>query len=272
MKWNAKSQQILVLVSSSVLFVLLYFANKKAPSVLNGDNKSAKSTNIEKPIVFTQYIDSIIKSLDQGSVAQLKLTMASSTDSVIKFWDSKGRPEIASQFLIEKAEKVNTVEAWMKAGERNFYAVPFAKAENIAMALYSQASMCFQKVLDKEPKNTMAKIKLATCMVEGTNDPMKGITLLREVEKTDSNNIELQLNFAFFSVKSRQFDRAIIRFKKVLKINPNYIQAHLHLADVYEQMGDKNKTIESLQAYIALVNDPVAKEEISKYINKLKNK
>jgi tetratricopeptide (TPR) repeat protein len=160
----------------------------------------------------------------------------------------------------------------MKAGERNFYAVPFAKAENIAMALYGQASMCFQKVLDKEPKNTMAKIKLATCMVEGTNDPMKGITLLREVEKTDSNNIELQLNFAFFSVKSRQFDRAIIRFKKVLKINPNYIQAYLHLADVYEQMGDKNKTIESLQAYIALVNDPVAKEEISKYINKLKNK
>jgi tetratricopeptide (TPR) repeat protein len=272
MKWNAKSQQILVLVSSSVLFVLLYFANKKAPSVLNGDSNSAKSVNAEKPVVFTQYIDSITKGLDQGSVAQLKLSMAKSLDSVIKFWDSRGRPEIASQFLIEKAVKANKAEEWMKAGERNFYAVPFAKSENIAMALYGQASMCFQKVLDKEPKNTMAKIKLATCMVEGTNDPMKGIALLREVEKTDSNNIELQLNFAFFSVKSRQFDRAIIRFKKVLTINPNYIQAYLHLADVYEQMGDKNKTIESLQAYIALVNDPIAKEEISKYINKLKNK
>ncbi len=41
---------------------------------------------------------------------------------------------------------------------------------------------------------------------------MKGIALLRDVEKTDSNNVKLQLTFAFFSVKSQQWDKAIKRF------------------------------------------------------------
>jgi tetratricopeptide (TPR) repeat protein len=272
MKLKRNAQQFVVLISSGILFVLLYFANKKAPSVLNGSSKVATTAKVVRPIAFTQYIDSVTETLDAPSIALLKLSAATSTDSIIKFWDKLGKPEIAAQYVIEKAGKANTVESWMKAGERNFYAVPFSKTENIAMALYNQAIMCFEKVLEKEPNNITAKIKLASCMVEGSNDPMKGITLLREVEKTDSNNLDLQLNFAFFSVKSRQFDKAIERFKKVLKINPNYVQAYLHLADVYEQKGDKMKTIESLQQYVALISDPVAKEEINKYINQLKNK
>ena len=119
-------------------------------------------------------------------------------------------------------------------------------------------------------KNVDAKIQLAACYVEGTQDPMKGITLLREVEKTDSNNVKLQLNFAFFSVKSQQWDKAIKRFEKVLQIDPLYIEAYLHLADAYEQQGDKNKTIEMLQKYASITDDAMAKQEVLKYINQLK--
>jgi len=99
---------------------------------------------------------------------------------------------------------------------------------------------------------------------------MKGITILREIEKTDSNNINLQLNFAFFSEKSGQWDRAIKRFEKVLKIKPDFIEAYLHLADAYEQKGDKGKAIESLEEYLKKTDDTTAKTEIQEYINKLK--
>ncbi len=263
---------MLVIISSCLLFVLLYIANKKSPLVLNTTAKAPTDLKVNRPLVFSQYIDSISKTLDQASLVRLNDFKKISLDSLIRFWDQQKRPEIAAQIWIEKATKTNTADNWMKAGERNFYAVPFSKSEQIASALYQQAMVCFEKVIEKEPNNTLAKIKLATCMVEGSNDPMKGITLLREIEKTDSNNIELQLNFAFFSVKSRQFDKAILRFNKVLKINPNYVQAYLHLADVYEQMGNKSKTIESLRTYVDLISDPVAKEEINKYINQLKTK
>jgi lipopolysaccharide biosynthesis regulator YciM len=113
---------------------------------------------------------------------------------------------------------------------------------------------------------------MASCFVEGTESPMDGVTLLKEIEKKDSNNVKLQLTFAFFSVKSNQTDKAITRFKKVLQLDPNYIEAYLHLADIYEQMNDVNKTIEVLQQYAAKTTDPTAKLEVEKYIKQLKLK
>jgi Tfp pilus assembly protein PilF len=96
------------------------------------------------------------------------------------------------------------------------------------------------------------------------------LALLREVEKTDSNNVKLQLTFAFFSVKSQQWDKAIKRFDKVLEIDPLYIEAYLHLADAYEQQGQTNKTIEMLEKYASLTEDAMAKQEVLKYIEQLK--
>jgi tetratricopeptide (TPR) repeat protein len=107
-------------------------------------------------------------------------------------------------------------------------------------------------------------------MVEGTSDPMKGITLLREIEKTDSNNVDLQLAFAAFSSKSGQMDKAIIRFEKVLKLKPDYLEAYLYLADAYEKKGDKQKAIIALESYSSLIEDEGVKKEIKKYINQLK--
>ena len=131
---------------------------------------------------------------------------------------------------------------------------------------------CYQKAVDKDAKNVDAKIQLAACFVEEGKDPMKGIGMLREVEKTDSNNVKLQLTFAFFSVKSQQWDKAIKRFNKVLEIDPLYIEAYLHLADAYEQQGQTNKTIEMLQKYASLTEDAMAKQEVLKYIEQLKSK
>ena len=101
---------------------------------------------------------------------------------------------------------------------------------------------------------------------------MKGITLLKEIEKTDSSNVKLQLTFAFFSVKSGQIDKAIKRFNKVLEIDPLFIEAYLHLADAYEKQGDKNKNIEMLTKYANLTEDAMAKQEVLKYIEQLKSK
>jgi tetratricopeptide (TPR) repeat protein len=92
---------------------------------------------------------------------------------------------------------------------------------------------------------------------------------LKEVEKTDSNNVNLQLNFAFFSERSGQWDKAIARFEKVLKIQPDFIEAYLHLADAYEQKGDKANAIKSLEKYKNLVDDVTIKTEVQDYINKL---
>jgi tetratricopeptide (TPR) repeat protein len=136
--------------------------------------------------------------------------------------------------------------------------------------IYAKAIECYEKTLQLNPKNLEAKINLGACYVEGSAEPMKGITLLKEAEKTDSSNVNLQLNFAFFSEKSGQWDKAIRRFEKILVLKPDFLEAYLHLSDAYQQKGDKAKAIDCLEKYYSLVNDESVKKETRDYINKLK--
>ena len=181
------------------------------------------------------------------------------------------RPDIASYYVEQKVAKTdNKTSGWLSAGNRYYYAVQFTEDKTEAPLLYQCAMRCFTKALKLNPNNHEAKIMLASCYVEGTESPMEGITLLKEVEKADSNNVKLQLAFAFFSVRSGQLDKAIARFNKVLKIDTANIETYLHLADAYERQGQTLNTIEMLQKYSAKTPDITAKLEVDKYIQQLK--
>lgn len=272
----ARKTQIALITTALVLFVLLFIAPKKHSGKSSEEGSMSEtvkpSANIEtfltvalktmKPEQKTSY-DALLASA-KASKADTALS------TVVDFWDQQKRPDFAAYFVEQIAAKKQTAAAYVKAGDRYYYSVRFIKDGNEVPTLYESAVRCYQKALDKEPANTDAKIQLAACMVEEGKDPMKGIGLLREVEKTDSNNVKLQLTFAFFSVRSQQWDKAIKRFNKVLSIDPLYIEAYLHLADAYEQQGQKEKTIEMLEKYASLTDDAMARQEVLKYIEQLK--
>ncbi len=270
-----KKTQLLLIVGAVVLFVLLFFVNKK-PTV-------QETTNGEETAVISEKIESFVKTarsvlspeLKQNEESLLKKANGPEKvkwlDSLINFWDKLKRPDVASFYFEEKAKESKQAVTWFKAGDRYYYSIRFVKEQNELGPLYLSAVRCYENGLKLEPNNTEAKIMLASCYVEGSPDPMKGITMLREIEKTDSNNVTLQLNFAFFSVKSQQWDKAIRRFEKVLQIDSAYIEAYLHLADAYEQTDKKDKTIEMLEMYKNRTDDALAREEIEKYIQQLKN-
>lgn len=276
-----RKTQIGILLTAVVLFVLLFIAPKKhlaKAQALPADEHAGHAHETEATI--ESYLTNASKSLglkekttlDDLVAAANKSTVDTAYVPVILFWDRLRRPDFASYYAEKIADRNQRAEAYLKAGDRYFYSVRFVKDASEVPALYQSAMRCYQKALAKEPSNTDAKIQLAACYVEGSSDPMKGIALLREVEKVDSNNVKLQLSFAFFSVKSGQWDRAIKRFEKVLEIDPLYIEAYLHLADAYEQQGKNAKTIEMLQKYAELTTDATAKQEVLKYIEQLRQK
>ena len=267
---SAKRSQILLVIGALALFVLLYIAPKAAPAAQQKEEShapAAVSTNATLDV----YAGTAAKNLDPVKKQQFdKLIAAKSYDSLTTFWDRFKRPDLASVYVEEKAKQANTADIWYKAGNRYYYAVQFSQDKTEIPVLYQCAMRCFNKTLALDPKNTDAKIMLASCYVEGTQSPMEGISKLKEVEKTDSNNVKLQLTFAFFSVKSGQLDKAISRFKKVIEIDSNYIEAYLHLADAYERQSNTAMTIEMLQKYSARTNDVTARLKIEKYIKQLK--
>lgn len=273
----ARKTQIGLLLAAVVLFVLLFLAPKIHTGKLDpGKNAMGKST--EEVVSLESFIASASNSLkpEEKTIYEALLATAKSSKvdtsfvPVVQFWDKQKRPDIAAFFVEQIAERKQTSLSYNKAGDRYYYSIRFTKDNNEIPALYQAAIRCYQVAIVKDSNNTDAKIQLAACFVEDGKDPMKGIGLLREVEKTDSNNVKLQLTFAFFSVKSQQWDKAIKRFNNVLRIDPLYIEAYLHLADAYEQQGQKEKTIEMLEKYASVTDDAMAKQEVLKYIEQLK--
>lgn len=273
---TARKTQIGLITTALVLFVLLFIAPKKNSGKSHEESPASEtavsSANVEA--FLTMALKTMKPEQKTTYDALLASAKASKVDTafsaVAEFWDQQKRPDFAAYFVEQIAVKKQTSAAYAKAGDRYYYSVRFIKDGNEIPVLYASAMRCYQKALEKDPANTDAKIQLAACMVEEGKDPMKGIGLLREVEKTDSNNVKLQLTFAFFSVRSQQWDKAIKRFDKVLSIDPLYIEAYLHLADAYEQQGQKEKTIQMLEKYASLTDDAMAKQEVLKYIEQLK--
>ena len=268
--------QIITIFGALALFVLLLFA-KTQPAKDSKPKVAEASTITDFKVVAEKAADALsgerkahVSELKKGFDHATKDQKLSFLDSLSKTWDELKRPEVAAYYAEQKAVIDDKAEFWNKAGERYYNAVRFAKNDK-RTALYENAIRCFEKVLSVEPNNLDAKTNLGACYVESTSDPMKGIGLLREVIAKDSTHINAQLDLAFFSVKSGQFDKAIERFNKVLKIKPDYVEAYLFLADVYERMGDKKMAIETLEKYVSLVDDVTIKDEVKNYINKLKS-
>ncbi|HRG51310.1 MAG TPA: tetratricopeptide repeat protein [Bacteroidia bacterium] len=271
-------KQIAVLAGSSIIVVLLLFANTKLPKnkeVANHSEHAGPSSETNVVALITQSFESLTASqkLDVQKLekaVEVAVDKKTAFEQLINMCDSLRQP-VAAAYYMEKAAIASPVEKnWSEAGTRYYMAVRFTKPEQHPM-LYAKAMECFEKVLALNPDNLETKISLGSCYVEGSSEPMKGIAMLREVEKIDSNNVNLQMSFAFFSEKSGQWDKAIKRFEKVLEIKPDLIDVHLHLADAYRQMGDTKNAIKSLEKYMTLVDDVVIKAEIQNYINQLKN-
>jgi tetratricopeptide (TPR) repeat protein len=272
---SVNKKQIAVISGSLILIVLLLFAKTKLPEKADNPVMSDHAGHSESNML--TLVESAKGKLSADQKRQVEILEGALTSSpdkktafekMISHWDSLRQPAIAAYYM-EQAAIASPMESnWLEAGNRYYAATRFGAPEQRAL-LFSKAIECFEKTIQINPSNVDAKINLGACYVEGSAEPMKGIGILKEVEKTDSNNVNLQLNFAFLSEKSGQWDKAIARFEKVLKIQPDFIEAHLHLADAYQQKGDNEKAIESLKKYRDLVDDVTIKTEVQEYINKL---
>jgi len=268
---SSRRLQFIVVGCSLILFVLLYFANKKPEQKAEELPQKQKAEVVDLKTFVDAQISTLPDTLKKV-FAGLEKNIADTNgiNKLIDFFRDQKMIVPATYYHEKKSALLNTAQSWLTAGNRYFYAVGYVRDKAQAAGLYQNAIRCFEKALQKDPNFTEAKIQLASCYVEGSPDPMKGITLLKELEKSDSNNIQVQMVLGNFAVKSGQLDKAEARYLKVLKLKPEYLEAYLFLADVYEKKGDKVKTIEILEKYVSLTPDKEIKEQIRGYIEQLK--
>ena len=136
----------------------------------------------------------------------------------------------------------------------------------------SNAKVLLEKALVINPINDSAKINLGACYLFGniSDNPMQGILKVKEVVDKNPHNDYGQLILALGGKKSGQYEKAIERFLIVLNDEPNHIEAMVNLAECYELTSQKALAINWYTKVKALVNNPEAKQAVSKRIQELK--
>jgi predicted Zn-dependent protease len=226
-------------------------------------------------------IDSFIvaskKSLAQHALGELqgveKKLMALSDSSQMpslfteyaKIWQEHKYPSIAAYYYslsakLENSEKKLTFAAQLFLDlARNEHSAELQNWEA------NSAKACFERCVQLNPQNDTIKIGLAECYF-GTGEAMKGVVLLKELTTKDPENIAANLLLGQQGIISGQFDKAQQRFEAVLKKEPKNLDALLGLAEVYKELGEKEKAKALLENFKNLVNNPAVAKEVDNYI------
>lgn len=100
--------------------------------------------------------------------------------------------------------------------------------EEFKLNIYKKAKENLKKCLNLDPKNLDAKVDLAVSVYNinlnetptDNMELMQPALLLREVVAADSNHFDGQYYLAKLSVESNQLEKAIVRFKKLVSLQP----------------------------------------------------
>ena len=267
------SKQLLLITGVCLLTVALYFAPKVINKEVANDNNDLKVYSFETLISEAK---GLLKRQEAERINSIETALKSDPSSLVlfdslgKMWDRVNMPQISAHYYEKIALIKSDESSWINAAYRYYDAFRMTSDTSLRKVLVDKAISSYQKVLEKNPENLDAKTDLGLCYAEGTNSPMQGIMLLREVVAKNPNHEMAQFNLGILSVKSQQYDKAVERFQHVLEINSANKEARFMLARTYSAMGNKEQALKNLKM-IRETEDSRLNEEVNNLINQINN-
>ncbi len=260
--------QAIALGVALIIVVLLFIAPRT--------HEKLQDSSIQAGISSDSLLLSLESTLDQshsGQYAELKRRFNDGDTAAFgdlrKFWIGENAPFGIAVYQRILAERTGLANEWIRAGKDFHRMALFAEQEKKGFA-YELAIHAFNKALEIAPGNKEARLKLGVCLVEGSGNPMKGVELLLGLVKEDSTDIDAHLQLGFFSLQSRQFDKAIDRFKRILEIDSLYADSWLYIGQALEMKGELDGAVMNYEKYYVSVQDTLVREQLRSYIDKIK--
>lgn len=115
------------------------------------------------------------------------------------------------------------------------------------------------------------QLQKAVSLVQNGENPMEGITMMRQLLEKDSTNVDVHWQLAQFSLTSRQIENAAFRFEKVLEYDKDqkYPQAYFWLAQTDIALDNKEEAIPLLKKYLTLEKDTAITHRVRQMLLKL---
>ena len=269
-------KQIFVIVSIVALMAVLLSLDIKGlvkpkdieDKSVNAETKAEVLFNLENEIQLSkktlnaqqlQYVERVEKKLDSDQSSILNLAKA---------WDSVSGIGISAFYYEQLAQKTPTAINYLLAADRFRDVTTGMQDSTRKLTFINKAISLYNKAILLEPKNSDAKTGLGVAYVNGTNNPMQGITLLLDVVKQEPENVNANLQLGLFSMKSGQHDKAVSRFTKVVNIAPT-AEAYFYLGESYKNLGNKSEAKKAFLKCKEYIKDPEFKKGVDNYINEL---
>jgi tetratricopeptide (TPR) repeat protein len=218
------------------------------------------------------------KTLSEGELLQLNELYEEAkinknkqaADDLIKFYEEKQQFNFAAYYHTLKAEIFDNSENWEIAGDRQLsVSANDVYEEKFNAQLYEQSLSSFRNAIDLNPENLDLQVKLGSAIVDRSQEPMQGITLLLGVIEKDSMHLNANLALGKFGIISNQYDKAAIRLEKVLSLQPENTEALFLAAEAYSNLGEKEKALNCLRKCKELLENEDLRKEIDAYMQQL---
>ncbi|HZH54079.1 MAG TPA: tetratricopeptide repeat protein [Sphingobacteriaceae bacterium] len=275
---NQKQKQIGIIAAVVILMGILFFQPIKG--LINEQEETERESDGSMLVTFQSESQRAKQGLNPAiiqEITDLEASLATAeTDEekeailkqLVEKWDSVNKHSPMGFAYEEIARMNNDPQYWLAAGDAYRTAYGAIQDTSIVFPLNSLAIHAYEQVLSQEADNIHAKAGLGAAYVSGTSNPMGGIALLQEVVQADPDHLDANKSLGLFSMQSRQFDKAIERFQKVVSLSPD-AESYFYLATSYENIGLKGEAIAAFEQSKALAADPTLNQFIDRKIEEL---
>jgi Flp pilus assembly protein TadD len=279
-----KQQWILVGSGVSLLCLIYFFGNtippKKSPTG-NDAPVAAKAIDFNSILAASKQQ---LSASQQAHIAQLEtgVVRGDVKEQQIKvykqlaaFWQDSALLLLPYGYYTAQAAKLENSQKSLTFAAQ-FFLEGVRRQDNASLQRWMalEAKELFEKALQLAPNNDSLKVGLGSCYLLGniSQNPMEGITMVREVAERDPENMYAQFMLGLGGMISGQYAKAAERMLKVVQHEPSNIEAVLILAEAYERAGDKAKAAQWYTNSKKHINNPEIVKEIDARIKQLNEK
>jgi len=261
----SKKQIILLGGAASVAVVLLILPigvikkEEKKDTRVQKEDTSVAQQQVSHKVELSTELRTEIDKLKKGLVSNPKsaekigdlFASATAFDSAVYYYKK------SAQGQDNLAIKIKTADAYY-----NLFGITEGRDSKVADA----CKEILREILTISPSNMEAKAKLGYVTTLTSAAPMEGVGILNQVLEVEPENRTALFNLGLLGIRSRQFEKAITRFEKIIVKDSGDQVARFYLAICYKETNNLTKVRELVKIITRSNADPVLISEAEKLL------
>lgn len=274
-----RPQWIVLLLAFALLFLLYFGCPTKPPGrAIIDAQRAEKAATID--------IDKLLERATKRypreqlhPILTLEQSLADTTNtldepevlkSISRNWNQLGDFALGGMYAEKVAEITQTDSAWSITGTTYFSCFKSDLDSLIRDFCISKSIQAFESAVSVAPDDPVHSVNLGLCYVESGGNPMRGITIIRDVAEKNPENRLASMTLGRMSVRTGQYDKAVQRFENVLTHHTDDADAHYWLGVTHQALNNKSKTIFHFNKFVENTNDDTRKNEVKAALSNLK--